>query len=383
MAQNSLKRLEIVLSFDHELSLGGASCYDTNIFDPTKRIIEVADRAGVPVCLFTDILCAKRFYEWDRDGFFSKYRQQIHAALKSGHEIQLHIHPHWVNSEFVDGKFVPSTSFSLAHFKNSTPPNDIAGIVASAARFLNEMCREVDEKYSCCAYRAGGYNLSGAESEILMALYGNGIRIDSSIAKGFLFKSDISTVDYRIMPKRANWIIPLGGPLSAEADEGMLEIPIVAMPRTPWNNLPFLAKRLIYKKRAYASKGYGIHVGNESVAKKLSRLFPRSVWMAGFDNHTHSVSTTMKILKRYLAAHRSTEVISCSLISHPKSMGNHALELMKNFIDRVRDEYGDIVKFTTYEAIAKRRGLIGEKALTDKMTMNEQKGIGEADATNR
>ena len=72
-----MHNLKLLLSFDHELSLGGASSYDRNLFDPTDRLLDLADDLGVPVTLFTDVCCAIGFRDWDRDGFYRPYRRQI------------------------------------------------------------------------------------------------------------------------------------------------------------------------------------------------------------------------------------------------------------------------------------------------------------------
>ena len=62
-----MTKIYLNLSFDHELSLGGVrTTYDKNLFTPTRDILDVADSLGVPVTLFTDVLCGMRFREWDR-----------------------------------------------------------------------------------------------------------------------------------------------------------------------------------------------------------------------------------------------------------------------------------------------------------------------------
>jgi len=346
-----VRKLTILLSFDHELSLGGAECYRINLFSPTNKILDLANKLEVPITLFTDILCAKRFKEWEEKGFFKHYVEQISKALHNKHDVQLHIHPHWIDSDFKEGKFIPSKNYKLSDFHNRRWPNNIQGIVKQGVDFLTDICRCHDLEYKCIAYRAGGYNLSPKTELILSSLYENGIRIESSVTKGFYFKSGISEINFRDMPKKANWFISPQGPLENESEAGLFEVPIAGRPRGFVNNLPFLIKRILYGKRSFRSGGQGLHDSHSSLFEKLYRLFPNSAWMLGFDNYTESVNGLMKIITCYIDTHLEDDKIICSSISHPKSIGEYGLSLMAGFIQEMRKHYGDRVEFSTYRQI--------------------------------
>jgi hypothetical protein len=349
-----MKRLQLVLSFDHELSLGGAESYRHNLFDPTDELMALAQGLGVPIALFTDVCCAIRYRDWDREGFFDPYCEQIGRALVNGHDVQLHIHPHWMDSNFVNGEYRPSTSFALGDFAAGSPPNDISGIVGRSYDFLSELCLGRDANYLCVAYRAGGNNLAPYTETILQNLYDKGVRIDSSIVKGFRFRSGISTVDFSGMPRAANWTIPLSGPLNAEAASGIYEVPIAGRPRTPLNNAPFLINRVIHAGRAHDPRGRSIHAANTPLPQKLARLFPRSAWPLGFDDAAQSVEDIARTLRAHVEAHQEDEIIVCAAVSHPKCMGNYERSLMRGFVERARSEYGSALEFTTYRSIYDR-----------------------------
>ena len=344
-----MKKLRLLLSFDHELSLGGADSYANNMFDPTDRLIDLADELDVPITLFTDVCCAIRFRRWDARGFFDPFRRQVEVAIDRGHDVQLHLHPHWMDTEYRDGRFFPARTYSLGDFHDREWPNNISGIVQQGVELLNELCRPVRPDYRCVAFRAGGCSMAPRTTEILEALYENGIRIESSIAKGFQYGCELWKVDYRNMPGSANWFISPSGPLNREATSGLYEIPIAARPRTPVNNIPFLFKRVLYRNRQYATGGRSIDVGATSVIDKLKRLAPHSTWMLGFDNHTESVADVMRTLKSHIRSHSQEDEITCSVISHPKFMGDYARSVMKSFVERVRAEFCDRVSFCNYQ----------------------------------
>lgn len=347
-----MKKIKILISFDHELSLGGTNSYSRNLFGPTDQVIKTANDIDVPITLFTDVLCAIRFKEWDGKLFFQVYREQIRRTIQEGHDVQLHLHPHWIDSKYLNGKIIPSTNFALGDFHNRVWPNNIPGIINRGVEFLNELCTEEFPNYKCIAYRAGGYNLSPETSTILSSLYDNGIRIESSIAKGYFFKSKISEVNFRRMPEKANWFIPLTGPVNRESLSGLFEIPIATSPRNPINNISFLLKRVIWKNRRYQSGGWGLHERrNTSFFQKIGRLIPQSAWCLSFDNYAHSVKDLIRILVYHIQKHSNNDEIICCTISHPKSMGEYNRFLMTEFVERLRCIFKNQVEFSTFRQI--------------------------------
>jgi hypothetical protein len=345
-------KIRIFLTFDHELPLGGVkSTYKQALFDPTARVLDLADELGVKITLFTDILAAYRFKEWDTEGFYQPYRNQLHDALKRGHDVQLHIHPHWLTTTYSDGNFSPSTDFALSNFKDRKEFGGISGIIDLSINELISICREVDKNYQCIAYRAGGYNIYPETKLILSSLYNHGIRYDSSIARGYYFKSGISEVDFRQLPNAPNWTInPDNYHEIMPTDQGITEIPIATINKTPFE-IPTRFKLKKYAGRAVENRGRMIHEDSRKIGwlPKVRMLF--SARMLSFDNHTLSSDYLVKIADKYIKKYgKQTENIMFGVISHPKSMGDYAYSLMSSFIDNMRESYHD-VEFYSYTEI--------------------------------
>jgi hypothetical protein len=346
-----MPRARIVLSFDHELPLGGLKVtYAESLFDPTDQLLRLASDLGVSVCLFTDILCAARFKEWDEPGFFLPYCAQLERAVQSGHEVQLHLHPHWVDTQFAEGTFRPSPHFTLGHFADRPAPDDIPGIVSRGVGLLSEICTRADRQYRCVAYRAGGYVLAPHTATILRALHDNGIRIDSSIAKGFYLKTPHFAVDYRHMPRAGNWFIAPTGPLNEPAAAGIYEIPIGAKPKNPVTNLPTRLRRRLHKRRERALGGTGFLAGQKSalIDRVRHACSPR---MLTFDMHALTVNDLLSVVRHHLRRHRNDEHLVLSAIGHPKSMGPYSFALLASFVQQVRKDFGGEVEFGTYRQV--------------------------------
>jgi len=341
-----MNKLKLLLSFDYELPLGGVRSYEKGLFESATKIINLGNQLNAPVNLFADICSAIKFKVWDEKNYFIPFKNQIQRALKDGHDVQLHLHPHWLNSEYKDGRYIPSKWNMLSHFKDEPYPNNIEGIVKTGTDFLTELCVDVKKDYKCIAYRAGGFNLYPETEKILTALYQNGIRIDSSIPKNYYLKTDQITIDHRNMPKKANWFIPINGPVNAESDSGLFEISIAGKPKNFISNFPTHIKKRMYKDRVYNSTGYG-HIGKQSSFIDLVRLSfaPR---MLGFDLYTQSINELMNILKYNIELYKNEKSVYLSVISHPKAMGDYHVSLMKNFIEKTREKYGNFVEFISY-----------------------------------
>ncbi len=345
--------LQIILSFDHELPLGGVKeSWDKSLFEPTEKLFDLSEKVEVPIVLFTDVLSAKMFEKWDYTGYFMPYISQIKEAIRKNHDVQLHLHPHWLTSDYSDKKFIPSDDFSLDNFINEKGDLGVENLVKFGVGFLNETLKKVSKDYNCIAFRAGGYNLGSRanRSKILKALYENGIKFDSSISKGYIYISGISTVNYCGMPIQPNWFIDFSGDLKKSGNYGIYEIPIASIPKSVFE-IPTKFKVKKYAHRAPENRGFLIH------DRKPIGLFPKfkqmfSSRMLTFDNYTYSHEYLMKVLNFNINKHRSFKNQIFSVIGHPKSMGDYSFELMERFIDNVRKKYPE-ARFTTFSQIEK------------------------------
>ena len=340
-------KLKLFLTFDHELPLGKLkTSYSSSLFEPTQRVMDLADKLGVKVTLFSDILCGVRFKDWDYSNFYLPYVNQLQTAIKSGHDVQLHIHPHWLSSRFENGDYLPSNDFALSDFKINNRYGTIQSIVKMSAQALTEICKAVNPLYKCIAFRAGGFNLESCSEDILDALYAVGIRYDSSMLRGYYFKSSVSEVNFRHLPSMGNWTVDHKNIHKSSDTSGIIEIPVATIPKTPFE-IPTAFKMKKYAERAPAPHGKVIHQSlNVDILSKLKILFSSRI--LSFDNYTLSLDYLMRMLKYNLEKYKSQDVLMLSIISHPKSMGDYSFQLMEHFVIKVKELYPE-VEFETFK----------------------------------
>ncbi|MBC8320432.1 MAG: hypothetical protein H8E34_06905 [Bacteroidetes bacterium] len=346
-----MKRLKLILTFDYELPLGSIKkSYGHSLFEPTDKLFEVLHKLQVPSVFFADILSYTMFEKWDKERYALPFKKQLKKAAVTGHDVQLHLHPHWLESNYNNGKIIQSEKYKMGDFANNYP-HGINSIIESGICELSKICKTVQHDYKCIAYRAGGYNFVPCAAEILSSLFSNGIRIDSSISRGYFFKSSVSVVDYRNVPNLPHWYLSLNGNFKNPDTEnkGILEIPIASKPKGMFE-VPTAFKLKKYEHRAVESRGSMIH-SNEKVSKrdKVRQLF--SSRMLTVDNHTYSPEYLMNILDYNVKKFQSHDTIMLSLIGHPKSMDKYHYQLLAEFVNRARDKYGNSIEFTTFRKI--------------------------------
>lgn len=348
-----MRKINILLTFDYELPLGGiAKSFGHSLFKPAENLFLFAKDQEVPLTFFADILSYSRFKEKNIHSYTDGFENQLRYALRENHDVQLHIHPHWLKTEVSENTFVPSGNFRLAGFCQKPYPQNISGIVENSVNLLTQLMRKEDKTYKCIAYRGGGYNISPCTKEIIQALKDNGICYDSSVVPGYFFISKENKVDFRKVPKLPNWELAEDGHLSHKGNSGIWEVPIASIPKSPFETPTALKmKKLAY--RAPETRGPMIHSHAEtSLSDKFKKLL--SYRMLTVDNYTYSHSYLIKIFDQYVSKFRKHETISLALIGHPKSMAPYSYSLLKNFIQYIRTYYADSADFTTFTQLAQR-----------------------------
>lgn len=337
-----MTKINIILSFDYELPLGGINKpFDECLFQPTENLLKLSQRQDFPVTLFADIFGYEKVGQHYPAEFAEPFRKQVQKAIKEGNDVQLHTHPHWLNTDVGDYEFFLSKDYSFESFSAQVTDD----IITDAVLSLKKICSEVDNNYRCIAYRAGGYNFK-PQDVVMASLYKNGIRIDSSIAKGYYFASGISKVDFRKTPNHMNW--NLTG--NSHGAYTIFEVPIATVPKSPFE-VPTRFKMKKLKARAPENRGRMIHDDFQpSFRDKMRELF--SARMLTVDNFTYETEYLLKILNYNVKKYgRDDAPIYMSLIGHPKSMGDYSLKLLEEFVNESRSIYGESINFVTYSDV--------------------------------
>ncbi|MBF0357814.1 MAG: hypothetical protein HQL70_04345 [Magnetococcales bacterium] len=365
----NLPPIYLLHSADYELYLGGSYLSEHELLiTPTDELLNIYDSMDVSTTLFVDVACLWRYRELGLDQFPDEVDRQLQRAVDRGHDVQAHIHPHWSETRFKGGNFF----FDAKKYLLGTLDNDPEKCAKLTKEFLkrakdsltNLLC-EVDPDYRCLAFRAGGYGLQPLEGMIFDMLAEVGYKIDSSIIPGAHFKSTMQQVDFRGVPKRANYWLDGENGLAASARDGagVFEIPIASFSPSGWRkgyiNTPDAIGRgwqiLLGKDKKMLARGRPCTVPEATIEASRLKL---AYWAmdARLRTNFHRLELgrdhrlMLHCVKNYLQPFvHSSKPIFFSLNCHPKGLEKSYLKALSRFHNSLGSIYGDRIKTITFQ----------------------------------
>lgn len=319
--------MNIFLTYDYELFFGkSAGSVDKCMIEPTNELLKIAKEFNVKMTFFVDIgylIKLKEFLptypELQLDD--SKVRKQLIQILEEGHDIQLHIHPHWEKSYYEDGKwvFVTENAYKLADFDQE----EIKRIVVSYKTFLDEIVG-----YKTTTFRAGGWCIQPFHK--LKAVFEEvGIKYDSSVFPGGSFSSSDYSFDFTKAPKKSHY--------SFEDDECQ-EVengPFIEYPISSRRYSPLFYWRLYILGRLFPSQHKMIGDGDflAQPGRKQSVL-TNFTW-----NHISTDGYYASKLEETLNTFEKMKTEDLVVIGHPKGMTLFSLKATKKFISKAHTKH--------------------------------------------
>lgn len=331
--------MDIALTLDYELFLGSKTgSVDACLVDTLARIRRSAP--GVRMTLFVDAVYLMKLRELlCRDGNeklridYDKICNHLKELVAEGHEVQLHVHPHWLWSEY-DGT---EWHVDNEHYKICDLSDNVAmRVFADAKKVLEEITGQ-----RVIAFRAGGF--SAQPTELLTRLFdATGISVDSSVYPGNFYDSTHQKYDYRTSCPKA--VYRFGADICKEDAAGRYtEVPLTTYDLSPlfyWR----LAALKILKPRRHRRLGDGLSVKTtgESIRERLLR-------------GTQGFATIDEFKSSYLAKaykrHKSSGAPVMCIIGHPKLATEYSVKKLSEFCRLVKSQ-GD--RFVTISELANR-----------------------------
>ena len=193
--------MKIHISFDYELFFGKFSGSSQKcILEPTQKLIEIATKHKVPFIFFVDagylVQLKNNSHNSACKSDYDAISKQLKLLVSLGHEIGLHIHPHWEDCKFEYNQWQINTNrYKLACFNETEVENIVTKYHHAIIEIIDKPCQ---------TYRAGGWCVQPFEL-IKKALIKNNIFIDSSVYyKGF-HDSEAHSYNFQKAPNKSSW----------------------------------------------------------------------------------------------------------------------------------------------------------------------------------
>lgn len=314
--------MQVFISLDYELFFGSRTGSVVNcLLRPTAELAAIAGRHGVFLSLFVDALYLYRLAEetsrhpsLQQD--YDAIRSQLTNLKKAGHDIQLHLHPHWIDSRFDgNGWHLDTRRYKLHDF----PPAQIHELVSTGKKLLTDIIGN-----TVFAYRAGGWCLQPF-SQISQALLANGIWIDSTVFPGGVSDDADRSFNFVSAPVEDYWRFT-NDPNIIDTNGFFLELPISALWVTPLLFWRMILHRKLMPQALHRTFGDGSTL-SWGMRYYLQKLLHSTVIAVSIDGQK-----TGLLEKAYLQEKSQGRNIF-HVMGHPKAASRHSMKQLDRFLE--------------------------------------------------
>jgi len=365
-------QIYLLFSSDYELYFGENYLSEREVLiEPTEQVLKAFGEEGIPMNIFADVASVWRYRTLKIESdYVSLVEEQLRRAIRYGHDVQLHLHPHWMTSKF-DGKkwLMDESRFKLSDIGYGQKENQALEsgdeLILRGKNYLEELLCPINPSYQCIAFRAGGFGIQPKENELIRALLSAGIKIDSSIAPGMFFKSNVNRIDFRRIPSKLNFRIGPRYGLDKEDPLGLFEIPIAAYSESFFETLlhhwSVLRTRMtLLGNRIFAVKGKFCHRGK--TIQKLSffrqvnsLIFRPSLFLLEFSGPSVDVPRLIRGTNKLIRSHNyESGALFFSASCHPKNVFSPTIQAIREFWRIMVGLYGKRIKAITFQEAAKK-----------------------------
>ncbi len=188
--------MNILLTFDYELFFGSEpGTVHKCMLEPTNDLLKMAEKYNVRYTFFVDVgylMASARYNALSEER--SLVVRQIREMIEKGHDVQLHIHPHWEKASW-DGRWSMNTedAYKLSDFSKEESDE----IVRKYKTGIDEIIGR-----KTFVYRAGGWCIQPFNQlkDVFVEL---GITHDSTVVAGDFLETREYAVDFRDAPLKS------------------------------------------------------------------------------------------------------------------------------------------------------------------------------------
>lgn len=224
--------LQIMLTLDYEIHGNGDGCPQELMVEPTYRLLRLCDEYGAKLSIMADVAEILKFKEFKEkngcdDYYYDVIVDQLRYAIKTGHDVQLHIHSSYFNARHENGGWIQDMSeYNFADL----PCERMDWMVRVCKEFLEKTLTPVDPDYRCVGFRAANWSVSPSHN-VVSTLIKNDITIDTSVFK-YGYRNSLVNFDYsgaysQILP----WRVKEDDICSRDDTSKLWELPIYSEKR--------------------------------------------------------------------------------------------------------------------------------------------------------
>jgi hypothetical protein len=334
----------IIFTSDYEIHGNGEGSPVKLMVEPTERMMDLFNKYDAKLTIMADaaeiIKYKEYFAKTGSDEFnYKEIEKQLKKAIKTGHDVQLHLHPSFFKSNYKDGawhQYYEEYDLAGIGYKR------LDKIIGICKNYLVNILKPIDAKYECNVFRAANWSMQPSGS-IIQALLNNNITIDTSVFKNGIHKG-LVTFDYKdAYSNLFPWPVSNNEICIRDIRGKLIEIPIYSEMRFIFS---FFSINRIYRalQTIIHRSGKNILIPSTKINKKvsgssnrfrklkrISTLFKKYPWKLDFNQCTgrQLVRSLKRIERNYLYPELDLPIV---LIGHSKLFNKSNQKSLKYFL---------------------------------------------------
>ena len=313
--------MNIYITLDYELFFGNSGSPEKCIIEPTNKLIEIANKHNFKCVFFVDsgyLIKLKQYKEkfpkLEKD--YNLVVDQIKSLSDEGHDIQLHIHPHWEDTIYKNDKW----EFNLSRYRlDAFSETEIDDIFKKYINVLEEITQK-----KVNTYRAGGWCIQPFD-KLRKAFINNNIKIDSTVFYKGQNLTKTQWFNFKEAKKNDFWKFS-NDPCLEDIDGEFIELPIASTKVSPFFFLKFIfVKKIGMKKHKAFGDGNASTTSNKQIMSLLTRYSYSVVSIDGYKS---------SLLSKAFKTHNKENKKNFVIIGHPKAFTDYSLGKLDKFIEK-------------------------------------------------
>jgi len=373
----------LLLTLDYELPINKPPDVMRYMIKPTEALLNVCQFFGAKLTIMLEIGELWAFEKAANKGFAehvgydvaSRIRNQLVQAIKLGHDVQLHLHPQWLDAEWAkDAWHLNYSKYQLTGLDY----HEMVDVFRSGKKYLESLLSPHSYDYSCIGFRAGNW-ITQPSRKYLKALYEAGLKSDTSVFKWGYADGPAVYFDYReaysnILP----WFVSKDNINLSSTTSNILEMPIYAQQT---NLLGMINMKRLKLAGQYLSEDKLIEsairnsqntptLDENKFVKKAKRIFQKYPKKLDFCKLTsrEMVKMVENIIHQY-SIDPPNFVIPIVMIGHSKEIG--ARKDLGKFLSECQRRFDGLIKFSNFRDTVRECFKNADKLLEHSICNNE------------
>jgi len=225
--------IECIFTIDYELYGNGEGSLKELVYEPAERLMAIFQKRNARFVPFVEVSEMEMIESQGTDSAIALVKKQIKDFHKKGFELGLHLHPHWYNGRYENGRW----RLNYSEYNLCTLPQErIIQIVDRALAYFRNI---LGDDFTPFSFRAGNW-LFQPTQPAAKVLAERGIKVDSSVFKGGLQHQH--KLDYRLALRNGYFWRFMDQVDMPKSGGALLELPIYTQMVPFWKMLT--SKRL-------------------------------------------------------------------------------------------------------------------------------------------